>query len=138
MNYYYPTAAHDYRYELHKDMNFAAAHYVVGESAGVCQRMHGHTYYCDVTIAGDELDEIGFLVNFKTLKDLVHKKFDHRLLNEFDIWKDRNPTTEVVAETIYETIQSYLDQLANRPVCIQVLVRETPTSYVIYRPRKSK
>lgn len=135
MNYYYPTVAHPYKYELHKDLNFSAAHFVVGESAGVCQRMHGHTYYCDITIAGDVLDEVGFLVDFKTLKDLVHKRFDHTLLNDHDVWEGRNPTTEVVAETIYTTIQNYLNQRENKPVCIQVLVRETPTSYVIYRPR---
>ncbi len=107
MYYYYPTSAHPYRYELHKDMHFSAAHYIDSNQAGICQQMHGHTYYCDITIAGDELDETGFLIDFKIIKELVHQRFEE-----------------------------FLDLRANKPVCIQVLVRETPTSYVIYRPKR--
>ena len=31
-------------------------------------RTHGHTYFVNITIAGDELDHNGFLVNFADLK----------------------------------------------------------------------
>ncbi|WP_077238197.1 6-carboxytetrahydropterin synthase [Herbaspirillum sp. VT-16-41] len=46
------------------------------------------------------------------------------------------PTTEVVARTIYEIIQEYLNTLQNKPTCVQVYLRETPTSYCIYRPKE--
>ena len=136
MNYHYPTTPHPYKYELHKDMHFAAAHYIPDPSAGMCQKMHGHTYYCDITIVGDQLDQAGFLVDFKSIKDLVHGRFDHSLMNDHPAFADRYPTTEVVAETIYETVQEYLDKRDNQAVCWQVLVRETPTSYVIFRPKR--
>lgn len=136
----YPTVAHPYRYELNKDMQFAAAHYVPSEEAGKCRRMHGHTYFANVTIAGDSLDSSGFLVNFAEVKKLIHDRFDHTLLNDdaesfSDETPDRFPTTEVVARTIAEIVQAHLDRTENKPVVVQVFLRETPTSYVIYRPK---
>ncbi|MFS0724539.1 6-pyruvoyl trahydropterin synthase family protein [Paenibacillus sp. 1P07SE] len=134
----YPSPPHAYRYELHKDLHFAAAHYIPHESAGSCQLVHGHTYFADLTIAGDELDPAGFLVNFSTLKRLVHDRLDHTLLNDHELFGEqpgeRMPTTEVVARAVCELVQAHLDTLPNRPRCLQVYLRETPSSYVIYRP----
>lgn len=132
---FYPQPpTHQYCYELNKDMNFSAAHFIPNEKAGKCANVHGHTYFANVTIAGNQLDEMGMLVNFSDLKKLVHGKYDHQLLNNFQEFKHTAPSTEVVAKTVYDIIQEYLDTLANQPKCIQVLVRETPTAYVIYRP----
>lgn len=138
----YPSVTHSYQYELNKDMQLAAAHYVPHEAAGKCMQVHGHTYFINVTIAGDDLDETGFLVNFQILKKLVHGKFDHTLMNEHkDVFSETDanhfPTTEVVARKIYEIIEGYLVTTANKPTCLQVFVRETPTSYVVYRPKGS-
>lgn len=137
----YPVAQHSYCYELNKDFHFAAAHFVPAEEAGKCQQLHGHTYYANVTVAGDELDEAGFLVNFAIIKRLIHDRFDHSLLNDDDesfsnVLPNRFPTTEVVARTIAEIVQRHLDGTINRPLCVQVYLRETPTSYCIYRPKR--
>lgn len=140
MQQIYPVTEHPYAYELNKDFQFAAAHYIPHADAGKCQNMHGHTYFTNVTIAGDDLDHTGFLVNFKRIKDLIHKRFDHRMMNEDTKFSDQDaeyfPTTEVVARTIYEIIQEYLNNLPNKPNCVQVYLRETPTSYCIYRPKE--
>jgi len=137
----YPVAQHPYSYELNKDMQFAAAHSIPSEEAGKCAFVHGHTYFANVTIAGDELDSSGFLVNFSLLKQLIHDRFDHTYLNDHQEWFDahsseRFPTTEVVARTIYEIVQAFLDNTANKPQCIQIFLRETPTSYCLYRPKR--
>ncbi|RDI43160.1 6-carboxytetrahydropterin synthase [Falsibacillus pallidus] len=136
----YPSPAHNYSYELNKDFQFASAHYVPDERAGKCMNVHGHTYFANVTIAGDLLDETGFLINFQKIKQLIHDRFDHSLLNEDGLFSDENaedyPTTEVVARKVAEIIQEHLDTLSNKPVCLQVFLRETPTSYVIYRPKR--
>ncbi|MFV8827873.1 6-carboxytetrahydropterin synthase QueD [Alkalihalobacterium sp. APHAB7] len=138
---FYPQVPHDYRYELNKDFNFSAAHFIPHDEAGHCKNVHGHTYFVNVTVAGDTLNDSGFLVNFQIIKKLVHGRYDHTVLNDFtedfnDQQSEHFPTTEVVARTIWENIQHYLDQLTNKPRCIQVVVRETPTSYVVYRPKK--
>ncbi|MGO4539942.1 6-carboxytetrahydropterin synthase QueD [Paenibacillus sp. 2TAB19] len=137
----YPSVAHDYSYELNKDFHFAAAHFVPSEDAGKCRQTHGHTYYANVTVAGDELDQSGFLVNFAIIKRLIHDRFDHTLLNDdtesfSDEQPERYPTTEVVARTIAELVQNYLDAIANQPRVLQVFLRETPTSYCVYRPKR--
>lgn len=131
----YPSVQHPYSFELNKDFNFSSAHYIPFEEAGKCKNVHGHTYFVNLTIAGDELDEMGFLVNFSELKTLIHKRYDHRLLNDFEEFKDNSPSTEQVAQTIYNIVQEALDKRDNQPKCVQVFVRETPTSYVVYRPK---
>ncbi|OUS77624.1 6-carboxytetrahydropterin synthase QueD [Paenibacillus sp. MY03] len=137
----YPSVQHDYCYELNKDFHFAAAHYIPSDDAGKCRLTHGHTYFANVTVAGEELDDSGFLVNFAIIKQLIHNRFDHTLLNEdtdsFDNGiSHRFPTTEVVARVIHDLVQTHLDSLSNRPQCLQVFLRETPTSYCIYRPKR--
>ncbi|MCM3716408.1 6-carboxytetrahydropterin synthase QueD [Halalkalibacter oceani] len=132
---FYPQVPHSYRYELNKDMHLAAAHFIPDERAGQCQEMHGHTYFINLTIAGDSLDELGFLVNFKRLKEIVHKRYDHTLLNDHAEYEAVAPTTERVAEQIWKAVQQELVTLPNKPNCLQVVVRETPTSYVVYRPK---
>jgi 6-pyruvoyltetrahydropterin/6-carboxytetrahydropterin synthase len=127
-----------YRYELNRDFDFSAAHFIPSNDAGKCQNMHGHTYFVNLTICGDELDECGFLVNFSKLKKLIHDRYDHTVMNshpEFTLGR-MMPSTERVAEHIHKIIQSYLDvECSGRFLkCTQVIVRETPTSYVIYRP----
>ena len=139
----YPQITHNYQYELNKDMHIAAAHFVPTESAGKCQQMHGHTYFVNVTVAGDDLDDAGFLVNFQVLKSLIHKRFDHTVMNNHtSLFNDTDPnffpTTEVVARVMWELIENHLQTLPNKPTCLQVFVRETPTSYVVYRPKRDK
>lgn len=137
---FYPQAKHDKMYELNKDFTFAAAHRIPHESAGACARVHGHNYQVNLTIVGNELDETGFLANFGTLKKIVHGRYDHTLLNDHPEFASLDesfmfPTTEVVARQIWEIVQTYLNnEQPNKPECVQVIVRETDTSYVIFRP----
>lgn len=128
---FYPVKAHNYKYELNKDMNFAAAHYIDHESAGKCQNVHGHTYFVNISIVGNKLQDNGFLVNFQELKRIAHGKYDHTLMNDHD-WNVEQPSTEVVAKTIYKAVREELTAYDNKPQVLQVIVRETPTSYVTY------
>lgn len=130
---FYPVANHAYKYELNKDMNFAAAHFIDHESAGKCQNVHGHTYFANVTIVGNELQDNGFLVNFQELKELVHGRYDHSLMNDNNDFNFEQPSTEVVAKSIYKNIEHALKKYDNDPKVLQVIVRETPTSYVTYK-----
>ncbi|AQQ53406.1 6-carboxytetrahydropterin synthase QueD [Planococcus lenghuensis] len=136
MQQFYPAVPHTYRFELNKDFNFSAAHFIPSKEAGKCQVMHGHTYFVNVTVGGNELDPSGFLIDFKLLKEAVHKRYDHSVLNDHPEFKNDFPTTERLAEQIWTSIQSLLTTRNNKPVCLQVIVRETPTSYVVYRPNR--
>ncbi|MCC2248508.1 6-carboxytetrahydropterin synthase [Virgibacillus sp. AGTR] len=137
----YPVPHHNYSYEINKDFHFAAAHYIPHQDTGRCQSMHGHTYFTNITIVGETLNHTGFLVNFKEIKDLIHKRFDHGVMNEdiafSNVCPNTFPTTEIVARTIYELVQEYLDGFSHSPRCIQVYLRETPSSYCVYRPKEN-
>jgi len=132
---FYPAPpAHNFKYELNKDMHFAAAHFVPHHTAGKCQEMHGHTYFVNVTVAGNALDYAGFLVNFQKLKEVVHKRYDHSVMNDHSEFSIDIPSTELVAKNIWVNVQEMLEQEGYGAQCLQVIVRETPTSYVIFRP----
>lgn len=134
---FYPQPpSHAYTFELNKDMHFAAAHFIPDERAGKCAFTHGHTYFVNLTIVGEQLDEMGMLVNFSDLKKIVHDKYDHQLLNNFPEYERRAPSTEEVSRQICQLVETHLATLPNEPKCIQVVVRETPTSYCIYRPKR--
>jgi 6-pyruvoyltetrahydropterin/6-carboxytetrahydropterin synthase len=97
----------------------------------------------NVTIAGDDLDDSGFLVNFSGIKKLIHDRFDHTILNDHtELFSDKDPnffpTTEGMARAVWEVIQRELDTKVNKPKCVQVFVRETPTSYVVFRPKQKE
>lgn len=136
---FYPAPpAHSFRFELNKDMNFAAAHFVPHHTAGKCQEVHGHTYFVNITVAGNTLDHAGFLVNFQKLKEVVHKRYDHSVMNDHTEFIGGNPgsipSTENVAKHIWYNVQDMLELEGYGAQCLQVIVRETPTSYVIFRP----
>lgn len=128
---FYPVVAHPFRFELNRDMDFAAAHYIEAEGAGKCQRLHGHTYFVNITICGDTLDSRGFLVDFAEIKHLVQDKFDHTLLNNSA--ETDTPSTEFMAKAISDSIRAKLITQPNKPECLQVVLRETPGSYVVFR-----
>ncbi|MBQ5153213.1 6-carboxytetrahydropterin synthase QueD [Macrococcoides caseolyticum] len=136
MQQLYPQVNHNYAFELNKDINFSAAHFIPNEKAGVCSRVHGHTYFANVTIGGNELDEMGFLVNFRDIKSIINDTFDHRLMNDLEAFQNTPPSTESVAKLIFEKIEAHLDTLSHGPRVLQVYLRETPTSYVLYRGKR--
>lgn len=48
-------------------------------------------------------------------------------------FNQEEPSTENVAKAIYKTLQEALKNYHNNPQVLQVIVRETPTSYVTYK-----
>lgn len=108
-------------YELKVGGEFAAAHFLRGYE-GKCENLHGHNWKVEVRVAGDSLNNLGMVVDFKELKGLVAdvlETFDHRCLNELDTFKKQNPTTENVARIIYDQVASKLpaDVTVSRVTC---------------------
>jgi 6-pyruvoyltetrahydropterin/6-carboxytetrahydropterin synthase len=80
---------------------------------------HGHTYVCDVTVAGPIDDATGFVVDLGLLDDVLSKqvkeRFDHRNINldvpEFADGK-LIPTGENLARFIFERVDRELPKPA--------------------------
>jgi 6-pyruvoyltetrahydropterin/6-carboxytetrahydropterin synthase len=121
-------------FEITIEETFAAGH-ALRNYRGKCENVHGHNYRCQVTVEGEELDEIGLLVDFVELKRVVHAvldRMDHQWLNDFPPFDKINPSAENMAKHIYDEVSS---GLGTRPgVRIgQVKLWETDTSSAIYR-----
>jgi 6-pyruvoyltetrahydropterin/6-carboxytetrahydropterin synthase len=57
---------------------FSAAHRIPSHH-GKCKRIHGHNYAVDVDITTDTLNDMGMVVEWGTIKDIIDK-MDHKLI----------------------------------------------------------
>ena len=114
--------------EIYKEFSFDSAHFLPNVPEGhKCKNMHGHTYRLRVCIAGEPDPHLGWLMDFKDLKDCVGKvidQLDHKLIN--DIKGLENPTAENITLWIWKQIQPEL------PLLSRIELYETPTTGVIY------
>jgi 6-pyruvoyltetrahydropterin/6-carboxytetrahydropterin synthase len=74
---------------------------------------HGHNYELEVTLEGPLDDESGMVMDLKALKDVMERevgaRFDHRHLNDdTPFFRDRPPTAENLAHTIFELLDAAL------------------------------
>jgi 6-pyruvoyltetrahydropterin/6-carboxytetrahydropterin synthase len=87
------------------------------QTFGACAwpNFHGHTYTCDVTVAGEIADDTGFVADLGMLDALmkreIHERFDHRNINldipEFGDGK-LIPSGENLARYIFEKLSAGL------------------------------
>ena len=120
-------------YELTVKTHFDAAHALNGYP-GECRNLHGHTWDVEVTVAGRELDEVGIVYDFKSLKDDlagVLAAYDHSYINEVPPFDVINPTAENLARVIYERLAEIVDR---RVSIVEVAVWESPVAKLTYRP----
>lgn len=112
------------------------------QTFGACAwpNFHGHTYSCDVTVAGEIADDTGFVADLgmldAVLKREIHDRFDHRNINmdvpEFGEGK-LIPSGENMARFIFEKVSAGL------PAGIQletVTIAEDETLSATYRGGK--
>jgi len=135
------------RASLTRRVTFAAAHrYRVpdwseeknAQTFGLCARpsYHGHSYVCDVTVAGPIDPKTGFCVDLGVLDRIlaveVRERFDHRNINldvpEFADGK-LIPTGENLARFIFEHVDKALSGTAN---VLRVTVAEDSTLSTTY------
>ncbi len=114
--------------EISQQFGFDAAHHL-GAGASENRRLHGHSFYVEVTLRGEPDAGTGFLRDFgevdTALKD-VRALLDHRLLNEVEGLG--NPTLENLARFIFAEAKARLPETArvkiSRPSYGQACVYE--------------
>ena len=94
---------------------------------------HGHNYELVVSVTGEIDIETGFVIDLKTLKNIIKKEvedpFDHKNLNvEVLEFKNLNPTTENIAVVIYNKIKPQLKSGLE----LEVTLYETARNFVTY------
>jgi 6-pyruvoyltetrahydropterin/6-carboxytetrahydropterin synthase len=120
-------------YELTVRDHFDAAHSLRGYP-GQCHRLHGHTWDVEVMVAGEALDEIGIVYDFKRLKDDLHAvldDYDHVFLDEVPPFDSINPTAENLARIVWERLSA---TVGDEVRVVEVAVWESPVAKLVYRP----
>src|SRR5215472_16828289 len=123
-------------FEVTIEETFAAGH-ALRNYRGKCENVHGHNYRCQVTVEGEQLNEIGLLVDFVELKRALHSvvdRLDHQWLNDFPPFDKINPSAENIAKFTYDEIQSGLETKNGARLAV-VKLWETDTASAIYRPK---
>ena len=119
-------------FEIEIDRVFSAAHQLRGYD-GDCRNLHGHNYEVTVTVQAEALNEIGIALDFKKLKaalDSVIADYDHRNLSDLPEFQQINPTSEVLARTIYRRMSALIGGGGIRVA--RVRVGESATSRITY------
>jgi 6-pyruvoyltetrahydropterin/6-carboxytetrahydropterin synthase len=126
-----------------REIRFCYGHRLL-EYAGKCRHLHGHNGRAVISLAAQQLDPLGMVMDFSHIKRVVSAwiddKLDHKMLlhkddpllpllkehNQPVFPLDVNPTAENIARLIYDfTFQQGF------PV-VQVQLWETDDSYATY------
>ena len=120
------------QFEVMIERNFSSAHQLRGYK-GKCENLHGHNYKIEIYARGNELDNIGLLVDFVELKaaaDEIVLYLDHRNINELPPFDELQPSAENLAKYILERVARRIDD--ERVRIYKVRCFETPTSVATY------
>ncbi|HEX2934828.1 MAG TPA: 6-carboxytetrahydropterin synthase [Bacteroidales bacterium] len=96
---------------------------------------HGHNYTLFVTVKGELNPETGYVVNLKTLSQIITEhvieKVDHKNINiEVDFMNGKFPSSEGLAIAIWKVLDPHIKQLGISLHCIRI--EETENNFVEY------
>ncbi len=90
---------------------FCAGH-ALRHYEGKCENLHGHNFAVEAIVQGEKLHEnIEYLVDFKEIKThlkAVLEELDHRVLNDTAPFDTVNPTSENLAQYIWQQLDTAL------------------------------
>lgn len=117
-------------FRIAKKFSFAASHVLDGlPDDHPCSRLHGHNYEVELRLRADEVDPVGFVLDYRALdrfKRYLDATLDHRHLN--DVY-DFNPTAELLASHLFRVAR---EMFWNDAIVESVAVSETPKTWAEY------
>lgn len=122
-------------YEVTVESHFSSGHYL-RDYHGKCENPHGHNYRVLVTLAGEELEPNGLLLDFKILKDIlkpVVNYLDHQMINDLEPFTRVNPSAENLAKYFFDETNTRLADVTKGRVRVKSsTIFETNTSQATY------
>lgn len=118
---------------IFKDFTFSAAHAIRGHTRG-CENLHGHNYRVRVYLKAERLDELGMVLDFADLKEMMQEilgPFDHRVINDIPPFDERNTTAELFSEYVFAEVARRLGG-QERVRVTRVEVWENDTACAVY------
>ena len=114
--------------------SFSAAH-LLHEIGGKCEELHGHNFKVEVTVAADQLNSNGLLIDFRFLKkhlSEILEEIDHKHLNSLNLFAGINPSAENIAKYICEEME--LKVKTSGVNMVRVKIWESENAAVTYIP----
>jgi 6-pyruvoyltetrahydropterin/6-carboxytetrahydropterin synthase len=128
-------------------IEFDAAHRIM-EHESKCKMLHGHRYVLEVTFKSEKLDNLGRVIDFGTIKEIlgnwIDENFDHNvILNISDkklgdliesvtqqkiYYLPNNPTAENIGHYLLSEICPKLFSNFSSK-CLKIKIYETPNCY---------
>ncbi len=123
-------------YYLSIEESFSSAHQLKNYQ-GKCENLHGHNWRIILTVKGERLNDIGLLIDFHELKDILQsilQELDHTNLNALPYFKEQNPSSENIAAYLFEKIIICLKKNGHSQTSVEsVTVYESATSSCTYK-----
>ena len=114
--------------------DFVAQHYLVGGDWGEENHPHSHHYQVEVELAGQDLDEHGYLVDIVDLEthlDFLVAHYRDQTLNDLPEFAGLNPSIEHFSRIFCKKLQARLKAATLKTV--QVKIWETGIAWAAYR-----
>jgi 6-pyruvoyl-tetrahydropterin synthase len=119
-------------YEVSCETTFNATHRLTQDGRSL-EPLHGHDWRVEAVAAGDQLDAVGLLIDFVTLKralDETAASLHHSDLNARPEFAGASPSAEVVARHFFEQIVRRLG--VSGQALARVRVQEAPGCSATY------
>lgn len=132
------------------ELTFEAGHRILYYK-GKCEAPHGHSFKAEVMISSDNIDQLGFVIDFVQLKGKVTRwvdeNWDHAFLvngqdqellcvlnsltdKKIFTFENGNPSAENMARHLYSQVHEWYGDLVSK-----VRIWESPTDYAEYLER---
>ena len=98
-------------FEIIEEFKFSASH-KMNHADGTSSNIHGHEWHLKVFAQTPKLNEVGMSRHYLNLRNLIQEElnqFDHKYLNDLQIFKGENPTAEIISMELF----NILSQKAN-------------------------
>jgi 6-pyruvoyltetrahydropterin/6-carboxytetrahydropterin synthase len=98
--------------EIAQQFGFDAAHYLEEAPSASNRRLHGHSFYAEVTLRGEPDSLKGWVRDFTEINDVlfgIRNQLDHQLLN--DIAGVGTPTLENLTRYIFREAKALLPEV---------------------------
>lgn len=119
------------KFELAVTANFAAAMKVT-HYPGVCGQLHGHTYIVTAFLTTATTDQHGMVVDHNIVHTILANilaEIDHKYLNDLPYFKIKQPTSEHIAEFIFNKMFVKTEKIA---ALTKISIQEKPNVIVSY------
>ena len=119
-------------YQITIETHFSSAHRL-RQYDGECERLHGHNWKVQISVASEVINDIGMVMDFKDLKGVVKPligKLDHHYLNEISPFTEINPTTENIAKYLFDEFSKVINTDLIKVTKVEIW--ESPTCSASY------